>query len=45
MSASGIVFFNCRFEATRGMRFYKAEFRSAERPNALINCVLPVESP
>ncbi len=35
MSASGIVFFNCRFEATRGMRFYKAEFRSAERPNML----------
>ena len=45
MSASGIVFFNCRFEATRGMRFYKAEFRSAGRPNVLINCVLPVDSP
>ncbi len=45
MSASGIVFFNCTFEATRGMRFYKAEFRSAERPNVLINCVLPVDSP
>jgi hypothetical protein len=45
MSASGIVFFNCRFEATRGMAFYKAEFRSAERPNVLINCVMPVNSP
>jgi len=45
MSASGIVFFNCAFEATRGMRFYKAEFRSAERPNVLINCALPVDSP
>ena len=45
MSASGIVFFNCWFEAARGMRFYKAEFRSAERPNVLINCVLPVDSP
>jgi hypothetical protein len=45
MSASGVVFFNCRFEATHGMRFYKAEFRSAERPNVLINCVLPVDSP
>jgi hypothetical protein len=45
MSASGIVFFNCRFEATHGMRFYKAEFRSAGRPNVLINCVLPVDSP
>ncbi|HKW28570.1 MAG TPA: pectinesterase family protein [Verrucomicrobiae bacterium] len=44
MSASGIVFFNCRFEATGGMRFYKAEFRSASRPNVLINCVLPVDS-
>ncbi len=45
MSASGIVFFNCKFEATHGMRFYKAEFRSAERPNVLINCVVPVDSP
>jgi hypothetical protein len=44
MSASGIVFFNCAFEATRGMRFYKAEFRAAERPNVLINCVVPVDS-
>ena len=44
MSASGIVFFNCKFEATRGMRFYKAEFRSAARPNVLINCVLPADS-
>ncbi len=45
MSASGIVFLNCRFEATHGMRFYKAEFRSAERPNVLINCVVPADSP
>lgn len=45
MSASGIVFFNCRFEASRGMRFYKAEFRSAERPNVLIDCIVPVDSP
>ena len=44
MSASGIVFFNCTFEATRGMRFYKAEFRGAERPNVLIDCVVPVDS-
>jgi hypothetical protein len=45
MSASGVVFLGCRFEATRGMRFYKAEFGSARRPNVLINCVLPVDSP
>jgi hypothetical protein len=45
MSASNVVFFNCRFEATRGMQFYKAEFGSAARPDALINCVLPVASP
>jgi len=44
MSASGIIFFNCRFEAARGMQFYKAEFRSAERPNVLINCTLPANS-
>lgn len=41
MSSSGIVFFNCRFEATRGMQFYKVEFGSAARPIALINCVVP----
>jgi hypothetical protein len=45
MSASGIVFVNCRFEATRGMQFYKTEFGSAARPNVLINCVLPTNSP
>ncbi len=45
MSASGVVFFNCKFEATRGMQFYKAEFGSAARPDALINCTLPVSSP
>jgi hypothetical protein len=45
MSASGVVFINCRFEATNGMEFYKAEFRGAERPDVLINCVLPTDSP
>jgi Pectinesterase len=45
MSASGVVFFNCKFEATRGMQFYKVEFGSAARPDALINCVVPVTSP
>ena len=41
MSGSNIVFFNCRFEAARGMQFYKVEFGSAARPVALINCVVP----
>ena len=45
MSASNVVFFNCTFEATRGMQFYKAEYGGAARPNALINCTLPVASP
>ena len=27
------------------MRFYKAEFRGANRPDVLINCVLPVDLP
>jgi hypothetical protein len=45
MSASGVVFFNCHFEATGGMEFYKAEFGSAARPDALIHCVLPVSTP
>jgi Pectinesterase len=45
MSASNVVFFNCTFEATGGMEFYKAEFGSAARPDALINCVLPVYKP
>jgi hypothetical protein len=45
MSASGVVFFNCKFEAARGMEFYKAEFGSAARPDALINCILAVSSP
>lgn len=44
MSAANIVFRNCRFEATKGMQFYKAEYRGADMPNALINCVLPVAS-
>jgi hypothetical protein len=45
MSASGVDFIHCRFEATNGMRFYKAEFRGAERPDVLINCVVPADSP
>jgi hypothetical protein len=44
MSASNVVFRNCRFEATRGMQFYKAEYGAAARPNVLINSVLPVAS-
>ncbi len=44
MSASGVVFIRCRFEATGGMEFYKTEFGSAARPNVLINCVMPVNS-
>ncbi len=45
MSASGIVFIRCRFMAERGMQLYKAEFRSAERPDVLIDCILPDSSP
>jgi Pectinesterase len=45
MSASGVVFSDCRFEATNGMRFYKAEFRGAERPDVLVHCTLPADSP
>jgi hypothetical protein len=45
MSASNVVFRNCRFEATRGMQFYKAEYGAAARPNVLINSILPVTSP
>ena len=45
MSASDVVFDHCRFEAANGMRFYKAEFRGAERPDVLIHCVLPPDSP
>ncbi len=45
MSASNVVFRNCRFIAARGMQFYKAEFNGAARPDVLINCVLPVSSP
>ena len=42
MSASNVVFRNCRFEASRGMEFYKAEYGGAARPDVLIQCVLPV---
>jgi hypothetical protein len=41
MSASNVVFRNCRFEAARGMEFYKAEFGGAARPDVLIQCTLP----
>jgi hypothetical protein len=44
MSAANVVFRNCRFEATRGMQFYKAEYGGAGMPNALINCILPATS-
>jgi hypothetical protein len=44
MSASNVVFRNCRFEAARGMQFYKAEYGGAARPDVLINCILPVAS-
>ncbi len=44
MSASNIVFFNCKFDATRGMEFYKAEFGSAARPDTLIDCTVPVST-
>lgn len=44
MSASNVVFRNCRFEATRGMQFYKAEYGAAARPDVLIDSILPVES-
>jgi hypothetical protein len=44
MSASNVVFRNCRFEATRGMQFYKAEYNAAARPNVLIDSTLPVAS-
>ena len=42
MSASNVVFRHCRFEAARGMQFYKAEYGGAARPDVLINCILPV---
>ena len=45
MIAVNIAFFNCRFEATNGMRFYKVGFRSHLRPSALINCTVPVNTP
>lgn len=45
MSASNVVFRNCRFEATRGMQFYKAEYNAAERPDVLIDSTVPVAGP
>lgn len=45
MSAANVVFRNCRFEATRGMQFYKAEYGGAQRPVALLHCVLPAGPP
>jgi len=44
MSASNVVFRNCRFEPHRGMQFYKAEYGAAARPNVLIDSTLPVAS-
>jgi len=44
MSASNVIFRNCRFEAARGMQFYKAEYGGAARPNVLIQCILPAQS-
>jgi hypothetical protein len=44
MSAANVVFRNCRFEATRGMQFYKGEYGGAQMPNVLIDCVLPATS-
>ncbi len=45
MSASGITFIRCKFEATQGLQFYKVEYGGAARPNVLIDCVMPVSSP
>jgi hypothetical protein len=45
MSASNVVFFNCKFEANQGMEFYKAEFGSAARPDVFINCKFLLSSP
>ncbi len=45
MSASGCFFFNCKFEAARGLQFYKAEYGAAARPDAFINCIFPVSTP
>jgi len=45
MSASGITFINCRFNAAHGLQFYKAEYGGAARPNVLIHCVMPVSTP
>ena len=41
MSASGIVFINTVFKATRGMEFYKG----VRNPVALIDCVVPANMP
>jgi hypothetical protein len=40
-AAGGIAFINCKFSATQGMQFSKG----AGRGVALINCVMPVNSP
>ena len=41
MSASGIVFLNTVFKASRGLEFYKG----VRNPVALIDCVLPANTP
>jgi len=45
MSASGITFINCKFDAARGLQFYKVEYGGAARPNVLIHCVMPMSTP
>jgi hypothetical protein len=45
MSASGITFINCKFDAARGLQFYKVEYGGAARPDVLINCTMPVSTP
>ena len=45
MSAGNIAFLRCRFESAGGLQFYKAEYRGAERPVALLDCTLPAPAP
>lgn len=45
MLAVNIVFHRCRFEAAKGMQFYKVGYGSINRPSALIDCVVPLNSP
>jgi len=45
MSSSNAVFRNCRFVAADAMQWYKAEFRGAERPVAVIDSVVELTAP